>query len=215
MSTKKRSSTAVALGLLILLCAATATVVAQDARVSEVYPDPYAHDDAGEYVAVEFDSKDTTGWSLTDGEDETALPNRTLDGTVYFAREGAPPEKEDHPLGLRLANSGDEVIVRDASGEAIDKVSYGEGDLDPQEGELIVRTENGSFELRHIGSTNVESALFNASEVTAFAVPDSPEVVADEFRDADERVLVSAYTFGSGYLGDALRNTSSLRRYLG
>jgi phosphatidylserine/phosphatidylglycerophosphate/cardiolipin synthase-like enzyme len=208
MSRRRRSSAALLLALAFLSLAA-ATVGAQDARIVETYPDPYADGDAGEYVAVRFDGTDTSGWTLEDDDASTTLPNRTIDGTVYFARDGGPDDRRDHPLGLSLANSGEEVVLRNPSGEVVDRLRYGDGgDVDPTEGELVVREDDG-FGTRPFGATDLEPLRANASSAVAFVLPDSPGVVADEFREADDRVLVSAYTFGSGYLADVLAETDA------
>jgi hypothetical protein len=213
MSSRKRNKTAVlVLVSLFFVATATTTAAADDARIVEAYPDTYETNDAGEYVAVEFEAVNTTGWTLGDGEDVTSLPNRTLDGTVYFAEDTAPDDRDDYALGLRLANSGEVVTLRDGSGDKVDELSYGdESGVAPDEGELVVRVGNAStaLETRHIGATDFDVMRANVSEVTAFAVPDASGVVADEFRDADERVLVSAFTFGSQHLADVLSETEA------
>lgn len=212
MSSRKRIRRA-ALVLVFLACAVTATTAAaDDARITEAYPDTYEHDDAGEYVAVEFDETNTTGWTLGDASRETRLPNRTLNGTVYFASDGAPGDKDDYALDLRLANSGEVITLREASNEKVDEIRYGdEGVVEPDEGELVVRVgENATaLETRHVGATDFGVLRTNASGVTAFALPDSPGVVDERFRGADERVLVSAFTFGSDHLAESLRATEA------
>jgi len=214
MSSRKRSRLAL-FAVFFFVCAATTTattVAADEPRITEAYPDTYEHDDAGEYVAVEFNSTNTTGWTLEDASRETKLPNRTLDGTVYFASNGAPEEKDDHELGLRLANSGEVIALRDASDEKVDEIRYGdEGVVEPDEGEIVVRAgENATaLETRHVGATDFGVLRTNVSGVTAFALPDSPGVVSERFRGADERVLVSAFTFGSDHLAESLRATEA------
>jgi len=210
MSPRRRSSAAVLAVLfasVVAVAAGFVGVAAQDtgeARIVEAYPDPYADGDAGEYVAVDLDGVDTSGWTLADAAAETTLPNRTLDGTLYLADEGASDDRRDAALGLRLANSGEVVALRDASGDVVDRLRYGdEGGVEPSEGELIVREGDG-FEVRPLGATDFEPLRANASRAVGFALPDSPGVVADEFRGAEDRVLVSAYTFGSEYLADIL-----------
>ncbi|MDZ7687848.1 MAG: phospholipase D-like domain-containing protein [Halobacteriales archaeon] len=213
MSSRRKSKVATLALCVVLFCVAvSATAAAEDARVVEAYPDTYETDDAGEYVAVEFETMNTTGWTLGDGEDETFLPNRTLDGTVYFADGGAPEDRNDYSLGLRLANSGEVIVLRNASDEVVDEMRYGdESDVEPNEGELVVRVGDAptALETRHVGATDFDVLRTNVSDVTAFAVPDASGVVADEFRDADERLLVGAFTFGSGYLADVLRETEA------
>ena len=212
MSSRKKSKVVLAVCLVLVCVAMSATASAEEPRIVEAYPDTYETNDAGEYVAVEFDGTNTTGWALEDRFRETPLPNRTLDGTVYFADDGAPDGKGDHTLDLRLANSGDIVRLRNGSGTVVDEIRYGEyGVAKPDEGELVVRVgENATaLETRHIGATDFGVLRANVSSVTAFALPDSPGVVAERFRDADERVLVGAFTFGSEHLADALRETDA------
>ena len=206
---RRRKSSAALVFLLVLFCAATATAAADDARIVEAYPDPYADGDAGEYVAVEFDGTDTSGWTLEDADSVTPLPNRTLDGTVYFAADGGGGDRRDRALGLRLANSGETVVLRNASGGVIDRMRYGEeGGVDPTEGDLVVREGDG-FGTHPFGATDLEPLRANVSGVVGFTLPDSPGVVAEEFREADERILVSAYTFGSDYLADVLAESAA------
>lgn len=209
MSSKKRNRLALVFAVALVAAAAATTAVAasEDARIAEAYPDTYEPRNAGEYVAVEFDETDTTGWTLEDRFRETPLPNRTLDGTVYFARDGAPDDRHDYDKSLRLAADGDAVTVRDASNRTVDEIRYGEfGDVSPSEGEVLVRAGDAptALETRPFGGTDLAPLRANASSVTAFALPDSPEPVADAFRDADRRVLVGAFTFGSDYIADAL-----------
>ncbi|MFP4188302.1 MAG: phospholipase D-like domain-containing protein [Halobacteriales archaeon] len=209
MSPRKRSRAAFGFALLALFCVAVAPVAADDARIVEVYPDPYADGDAGEYVAVEFEGTDTSGWTLEDDDAATPLPNRTLDGTVYFAANGGAHDRRDFALGLSLANSGETVVLRDASDDVIDRLSYGDGEnIDPTEGELVVRDGDG-FEIHPFGATDLEPLRANASSVVAFTLPDSPGVVSDAFREADNRVLVSAYSFGSRHLAGILDETEA------
>ena len=196
----------------IATSAAVGTVVAEDARVVEAYPDTYQPDDGGEYVAVEFETTNTTGWTLGDGEDETELPNEILDDTVYFAAEGAPEGKDDYALELRLANSGEVITLRNESGGTVDEIRYGdESGVTPDEGEILVRVGDAAtaLEMRHIGATDFGVLRTNVSGVTAFALPDAPGTVTDKFRDADERALISAFTFGSQHLADVLRDTEA------
>lgn len=212
MSSRKKNKVVLVVCFVLVCVAASATAAADDPRIVEAYPDTYETNDAGEYVAVEFDGTITTGWTLEDRFRETPLPNATLDGTVYFADDGAPDGKGDHTLDLRLANSGDVVTLRNEAGEKVDEIRYGEyGIAQPGEGELVVRVgENATaLETRHIGATDFGVLRADASSVTAFALPDSSGVVAERFRGADERVLVGAFTFGSEHLADALRETEA------
>lgn len=192
-----------------MLCAATSTVAAEEGSIVEAYPDPYADGDAGEYVAVELDGVDTSGWTLEDDDGATGLPNRTLNGTVYFANGDGAHDRRDHPLGLRLANSGETVVLRNGSGVTVDRLRYGdEGDIDPTEGEVIVREDDG-YATRPFGATSLEPLRANASTVVGFALPDSPGTALDEFREADQRILLSAYTFGSDHLADVLASSAA------
>lgn len=213
MSSRKKSKVfALAICFVLVCVAASATASAEEPRIVEAYPDTYEPNDAGEYVAVEFDGTNTTGWTLGDGEGETVLPNETLDGTVYFADDGAPDDRNDYALGLRLANSGDVVSLRNGSDSVVDEIRYGEyGVAKPDEGELVVRVGEKvtALETRHVGATDFGVLRTNVSGVTAFTVPDSPGVVTERFRSADERILVGAFTFGSEHLADALRETDA------
>jgi len=211
------SHVAIAFALLaVATCAsagvATSQTAEKPATVTELYPDTYQQRDAGEYVTVEFGAPtDTTGWALEDGSRTTEFPNRTLDGTIHFS-DDVPPVEGDHDRNLRLSNDGETVRLRDGSGAVVDEVRYGdEGGVEPDEGEILVRDGPGAteFDLCPLGGTHLEPLRTNVSGGTAFAVPDAGGVVADEFASAEERVLVSAFTFGSEYLGERLEETSA------
>ncbi|MDY6780387.1 MAG: phospholipase D-like domain-containing protein [Halobacteria archaeon] len=196
--------------------ASAPTTTAQDtvseARITQMYPDTYADGDAGEYVGVTFGSPtDTTGWELRDDEASERLPNTTLEGTVYFVA-GEPPttlsNSTVYPLSeLELANSGERVELVNATG-VVDSVSYGEVSGStapaPDEGEVLTLEPTG-WVLRSLGSSDFEYHVYPASSVTGFAAPDSSSSVMKEFlKSADETVDMSAYTFDSQAVADAL-----------
>ncbi len=187
-----------------------------EATVVEVYPDTYESQNDGEYVALEFDSPTrTSGWTLGDGSDEMELPNKRLEGTVYFVRQGdsgnlpVPDGARHYELGLRLAASGDDVVLRNSRGRRVDEVRYGDEASDgvrPSEGDVLTREGDGATALGTLpyGGTEFEPLRTDVSGGTAFAVPDAGTVVGDEFGSAQDRLLVGAYTFGSEHLGDIL-----------
>ncbi|MDY6774739.1 MAG: phospholipase D-like domain-containing protein [Halobacteria archaeon] len=170
--------------------------------LGEVYPNPYAEGDAGEYVGVDTDGTNLTDWKVTDGEDTVRLPERSYAGRVYL---GGEKPKTVGGLGLELANSGDEVRLVNPEGEAVDEVVYGEDDsLDPNEGEILVK-EDRDWEIRTLGATDFEYSDFDADSVTGFVAPDSSaEAVSRAIESADERLLVSGYEFDSEYIARLL-----------
>ncbi|MDY7083091.1 MAG: lamin tail domain-containing protein, partial [Halobacteria archaeon] len=143
---------------LILFIPITPSVSADDGNVSivEVYPDTYEDGDAGEYISIRFNTPtNTTGWTLSDGEDIVKLQQSEVNGTLYVGRNS--------PLGLQLANSGDEIVLRNSAGRVVDEMEYGEK-LTPSEGEVLVREDgDNGWTTRHVGASDFEYKVYNIS----------------------------------------------------
>jgi len=104
-------------------------------KFSAVEPDPDALDasDEGEFVRVYFPtSTDTTGWTIVDDEgDTTNLPETSISGEIYFAKNETAFEDEwgladdkVYSLNTPLANGGDVVELRTNNGRIIDEFGY-------------------------------------------------------------------------------------------
>ena len=174
-----------------------------NATLVEAYPNPVAHGDPGEFVAVRFaEPTDTTGWTLTDGTATATLPNRTFEGTVAFSTEPEHARTDtDHrvePLSgrLLLADDGDRLELN-AGDETVGSARY----------RTAPESEIRDFEAgewRPVGATDRAPIRTDGGEATAFVLPDSPDKTVDTLRTADDRLLVAGYTFTSERVTDAL-----------
>ncbi|WP_134671989.1 phospholipase D-like domain-containing protein [Halorussus marinus] len=192
--------------------AATASVSpdavrAQSATAPEiraVYPNPATPNDAGEFLVVRMPAAtDVSGWRLRDDESSARLPNRTLSGTVALSTdpEVARNLTDERVVGLAghlaLANGGE--TVRLVGNETVATVSY----PDAPEGDRWHR-EGGDWVWEPLGATDFRVADTGPANATAFVLPDAPEAALDPLRNADDRLLVAGYTFGSARVADAL-----------
>ncbi len=174
-----------------------------NATIVAAYPNPIAHGDPGEFVAVEFDGPtDTTGWTITDGTATARLPNRTFEGTVAFSPEPddarADTEYRVEPLSgrLLLADDGDRLSLV-AGNETVSTARY----RNAPESEI---REFESGEWRPVGATAHEPVRTDGGVATAFVLPDAPRATLEAFESAEERILLAGYTFSSPPIADAL-----------
>ena len=178
-----------------------------NATLVKAYPNPVAHGDPGEFVAVRFaEPTDTTGWTITDGTATATLPNRTFEGTVAFSTEPEHARNDtDHrvePLSgrLLLADDGDRLELN-AGDETVASARYRRAP------ESEIRDfEAGTW--RPVGATDHAPVRSDGGEATAFVLPDSPDKTVDTLRGADDRLLVAGYTFTSERVADALLDAS-------
>lgn len=153
------------IGLLVILpvCQAASTTVV----INEVYSDAVVEPD-GEWIELRnltSSSIDLGGWSISDGEGTftfnsgTTLPasgflllvrNQTQFVNDGWTPPGGTPIVEYGPSAgnLRLANDGDDLILRDNASAQIDEVSYGNNTTylnpaapKPNQGQSIERTD--------------------------------------------------------------------------
>lgn len=99
--------------------------------------EPNTNDDTKyEFVRLYFATAvDTTGWTLSDDEGSsqvTDLPAETLDGEVYFARDGAAfaekwglDKSRVYNMSTQLNNNGEPLWLNDSRGTVVDQVGYG------------------------------------------------------------------------------------------
>jgi len=178
-------------------------------RIESVYSNPVADGDAGEAVLLHFRTPtDAAGWTLRDEAGHVAtLPNETLSGRVWWSPEPDAVEVDaDVPVRepggrLLLANGGDGIELRRPDGTVVDEVSY---DRAP-EGERYRRVDAGEWRWRQLGVSLLEPVETTPASATAFVLPDAPDAVVDELRDADRRILLAGYTLTSDRVVEALR----------
>lgn len=191
-------------------------------RIVGLYPNPVTDGDVGEYVVLDVPAPtNVTGWTLGDGDRDLArLPNETVRGTVTasvdpdIAQNATGNEVTTLSGRLRLANGGERVELR-RNGTLFDAATY---DSAP-EGELWRRTRgsangtatgdaeataasNGNW--TPLGATDFEPSASSPDAVTAFALPDAPELPVDRIESAEKRVLLAGYTFSDQRVADAL-----------
>ncbi len=173
---------------------------------------PYADEDAGEYVVVEFPHPtNTTGWTLVDDAGAVAsLPAATLEDRVVLSPEPEAVELNEsvpvHPLGgqLQLANGGDALELRRTDGSAVAATSYD----DAPEGERYALTDDG-WQWRVPGTTSLDPVTTEPDRATAFVLPDAPAVVESQLRAAEQRILLGGYTLTSDRVLEALLDAES------
>lgn len=174
-------------------------------HIAAVYPNPYTHQDRGEYVALATDGPTSLdGWSLADDSTAVRLPNVTVDGRAVFSpapaltRNRTEDPVHELPAGLALANTGDRVTLR--RGDAVvDSVSY----EDAPEGEVGRPTGDG-VGWQRLGATDFEVVEAAGGSVEAFVLPDSGDRPTETVASADDRILLAGYTLTSDRLVDEL-----------
>ncbi|MEM4780353.1 MAG: phospholipase D-like domain-containing protein [Halalkalicoccus sp.] len=167
-----------------------------NATIVEVYPNTNHPGNAGEYLVVDFPSAtDLARFSLTDGKTTTGLGNDTVSGAVAFSR--APEitrEKVSYPVyelpdHFAMAQSGETIRLYN-DGRLVSSTSY---ERAPQ-GERWL-ADRGEWRPR--GATSFEARDLPAERVTAFSLPDSPEIPIEVLDGANERLYLGGYSLES------------------
>ena len=166
-------------------------------RIVAVYPNPIAHDDAGEFLTLAVpNGTDLGAYRLGDDDSETILPNRIVGGRVVLtANASAVPDSVDGPIlecaGMpALANSGETLRLSGPDGD-VTTVSY----TDAPDGELL--RPDADRRWRPLGATTFEPIEGGGGTVRAFTLPDAPDVPLDVLEGADRRILLAGYTLTS------------------
>jgi hypothetical protein len=104
---------------------------------SAFQPDPEAIKDTdGEFIRVYFPiDEQTDGWTIEDGDGQvTNLPDDTLQGEVYFARNSTAfadqwdiDQSKVYTLNTFLNNQGEAMKLNDSDGNIIDEAAYEDG----------------------------------------------------------------------------------------
>ncbi|QKY17036.1 phospholipase D-like domain-containing protein [Halorubrum sp. CBA1229] len=233
------ASVAVALGLLVLTAAAPVaaadagnhsvavtdrasgapenrTLVAEQPRILELFPNPTASENRGEYLVVRLPERGN--WSLSDGYHEAAIP-ANASGVVALSMDPAnttPLLDDESAVGVHgahddgagtpelraldgyfpLAASGDRIALR-RNGTAVAVVDY---DRAP-EGHRW-RADWGEWRPR--GYDARSAARTPNATVRPFVLPDSPGMPIEPLRGAEDRLLLAGYTLGSERVADLL-----------
>ena len=243
---------------IFFISAAVVTVSAvQNPIITEVYYDTYLKGDtAGEFIRLHNPTGSEInigGWQITDGEGVITFPewaNISAGDSLYLAYNATAfynelLAKPDFEYGvdsnsipnmintysdLKLANTGDEVILKDDDGAIIDLVIYGNSVYagigwtgttieTAKEGVIIERDRNettGQFEdtnssadwddyrIYVVGQSHFPYAAFCFNgTVTVFTSPDSSfTAIATAIDNAKESIYLNVYQFHNLYLMD-------------
>lgn len=192
------------------------TLVAEQPRILELFPNPTAAENRGEYLVVRLPERGN--WSLSDGYHEAAIPanasgvvalsmdpaNATplLDDETAVGAHGAhddgagTPELRALDDHFPLAASGDRVELR-RNGTAVAVVDYESA----PEGHRW-RADWGEWRPRGYDARSATGTA-NAT-VRPFVLPDSPGMPVEPLRGAEDRLLLAGYTLGSERVADLL-----------
>ncbi|WP_280587120.1 phospholipase D-like domain-containing protein [Halorubrum sp. Boch-26] len=192
------------------------TLVAEQPRILELFPNPTATENRGEYLVVRLPERGN--WSLSDGYYEAEIPanasgvvalsmdpaNATAlldDETavgVHGAHDGGAGTPELRALDgyFPLSASGDRIELR-RNGTAVAVVSY---DRAP-EGHRW-RADWGEWRPR--GYDPRQAARTTNATVRPFVLPDTPSAPVEPLRGADDRLLLAGYTLSSERVADLL-----------
>lgn len=184
--------------------AGAAGVTGESPAIVDLYPNPAAHGDPGEFVTLHVpDGTDLSAYVLADENVAVSLANATAGGgKVTFSTDPDRTERltDRTVVGisdrLRLADDGDRVrLLRD--GVVVDEVTY---DRAPQAQVYDV----ASGEWVPLGATDKPVVADEGGKLTAFVLPDEPDLAVEFLGGASERVLLAGYTISDGDVVEAL-----------
>ncbi|MWV64795.1 phospholipase [Halorubrum sp. JWXQ-INN 858] len=171
-----------------------------DARIVELYPNPVAAGNRGEYLVVRLPERGN--WSLDDGYHDAAIP-ANASGEIALAMDpsNASAHVDDvdvHGLDdyFPLAATGDRIELR-RDGRVVDVVEYGR----VRDG-YRWRAAWGEWRPDGYEPRSAEEAA--GATVTPFVLPDSPDAPIAAVSGAEERLLLAGYTLESARVVDAL-----------
>ena len=185
------------------------TPAAAEPRIVELFPNPTAAENRGEYLVVRLPERGN--WSLSDGYYDAAIP-ANASGVVALSMDPAnattllddgPASADRGPTELRtldghfpLSASGDRIELR-RDGTAVDVVAYESA----PEGQRW-RADWGEWRPR--GYDPRPAVRTADATVTPFVLPDSPGRPVEPLREAEDRLLLAGYTLGSERVVDLL-----------
>jgi cardiolipin synthase len=192
------------------------TLVAEQPRILELFPNPTAAENRGEYLVVRLPERGN--WSLSDGYYEADIP-ANASGVVALSMDPAnttPLLGDESAVGVHgahndgagtpelrtlddhfpLAASGDRIELR-RNGTAVAVVDY---DRAP-EGH---RWRADWREWRPRGYEPRPPTEAADATVRPFVLPDSPGMPVEPLRGAEDRLLLAGYTLGSERVVDLL-----------
>ena len=171
-------------------------------RILELYPNPVAHEDRGEYLIVRLPA--SGNWSLTDGYFTAAIPS-TASGVVAVSMHPADTRPHLTDRGVPVVRpesyfplaTTDERIVLRRDGVAVDVAAYDRA----REG---YRWRAAWNEWRPDGYKPRDPKRAADATVTPFVLPDSPHVPVEVLTTASDRLYLAGYTVESERVADRL-----------
>ncbi len=236
---------AVPLIIVFVMGALALSQVRGSVTIAEVHYNTFSQGEDDEFIVIRNDGPDVvdlSGWDITDNEDVSPLNGSLSPGGSMVLTRDLESVLEKEPdffsrrfscvlgpyLELRLANDGDEVVLREHD-RVMDAFVYGDGTsgtgwLGPPspslyEGEIAVRSgrdTNTSSDwttgrLHRLGQSDFVPGYFMAESITALVTPDCTDgPITDLIGSANESILVEAYEILSLAIADALSNASRL-----
>jgi Phosphatidylserine/phosphatidylglycerophosphate/cardiolipin synthases and related enzymes len=178
----------------MLLAVLTVPPAAAAPQIIEVYPDPPAPNDRGEWIII--DTAGVGGLRIADGEAGTSLP---AEGRVILSNS---PAHVDPPLegtrlrtDIRLANRGETLRLL-AGNETVDIFRYQRA------------REGVRYHHRHgpvpVGVTPRAATRHTVDGLTPLIYPEAAGVLETIVTDATDRIVIGCYTFASPSLTDRL-----------
>ncbi|MFW6434879.1 MAG: phospholipase D-like domain-containing protein [Halovenus sp.] len=182
---------------------------AQEPEIVELYPNPVAHDDAGEFVTVRFPrGTDPSEYTLSDDQTKISLEagNATANSTAtrqltFSTDANTTTQLTDRTVvpitdRFRLANDGETVrLLRNDT--VVDTATYDRA----IEGELY---DPAAEEWTPLGATDRSLVTAEGGTVEAFVLPDEPDRAVEFLDGGQERILLAGYTLSSPRVVDAL-----------
>lgn len=172
-----------------------------DPRIVELYVDPVADEDAGEFVTIEMPAGTTLeNFTLIDEQVPVSLAgtndSRFSDSTrVTFstapARTRRLTDRTVSPLPdrVRLANGGDTLTLR-RNGTTVQRVRYDDADES-----AVYDVETGGW--YSLQASNFSITTATGGDVQAFVLPDEPTRAVEFLASAESRLYLAGYTLSS------------------
>jgi phosphatidylserine/phosphatidylglycerophosphate/cardiolipin synthase-like enzyme len=178
-------------------------------QIVELYPNPVANEDTGEFVTIAVPAgTNLSHFSLLDedvpvnlnsGLNQSHLRKRqriTFSTGPAITNQFTNRTVRQLPDRVQLANGGDEIQLR-RHGRSIQRVSY---DSATEMAVYDVRTE----EWHPLAASDHPIWTAHGGSVEAFVLPDEPTRAVEFLRSADERIYLGGYTLSSSAVVDAL-----------
>ena len=178
-------------------------------QIVEVYPNPVADEDAGEFVTVELPAgTDLDEYALVDEDEPVSvvdiLDKDRLASDARFTFSTDPTVTKgltnrtvrELPDRIQLANRGDDVrLLHD--GEVVQRVSYESADSAER---YLVRAK----EWQPLRASDFTVNKASGGTVETFVLPDNPNRAVAFLKSAERRIFLAGYTLSSDRVVETL-----------